>query len=89
MENYTERINLPLSQAMYEEIKARSKRDGLSAVAFIRQCIERELSRPPKIELLENRIEALEKALHAAEHDAPPYTTRGRPHHKAKGTESR
>lgn len=87
METYTERINLPLSPAMYEQIKARSQREGLSAVAFIRQCIERELSRTPKIELLENRIEALEKAMHAAEHDAPPYSTRGRPHHKTKGSD--
>lgn len=89
MENYPERINLPLSLEMYEAVKSRAAKEGLSAVAFIRQCVDRELNTLPKIENLEKRIEVLEHALHAAEEEPAGYRTRGPTIQNKKGHDSR
>lgn len=85
MENYPKRINLPLSVEMDAAIKARAARDGISAVAFIRQCVDRQINALPKIENLENRVAALEHALHAAEEEVDDYSPRGPTVQKKKG----
>lgn len=89
MENYTERINLPLSVEMYEAIKGRAAKEGISAVAFIRQCVDRELKTLPKLQHLENRVAALEHALHAAEEEVDDYSPRGPTAQKKKGHDGR
>lgn len=89
MENYPKRINLPLSVEMEAAIKARAARDGISAVAFIRQCVDRELNAVPKMEILENRIAALEHVLHAAEEEIDDYSPRGPTVQKKKGHDGR
>lgn len=83
-DNYPERLNLPLSLGMLDGVKERAKHEGVSAVAFIRRCIQRELEIPPKIDTLEQRIEALEHIVREADHH-DGYRMRGRPAQKSKG----
>lgn len=83
-ENYPERLNLPLSTEMRGAIVERAAREQISAVAFIRRCIDAELNKQPKIETLEKRIEKLEQTIRAAE-QVTPYETRGDTGQKKRG----
>lgn len=59
-EEHSERINLPLTPSMYAAIKERASREQMSAVAFIRKCIESGIGEPSRLSAIEKRLELLE-----------------------------
>ena len=63
MEEMSERINLPMTPTMYEAVKQRARSEGLSAVGFIRRCIEYGLREQSKLVELEKRLQTVEALL--------------------------
>lgn len=76
-EDHSERINLPLTPSMYAAIKDRAAKDQMSAVGWIRKCIETGLREESRFSAIEARLTALESAgrherASSSEHQSAP-----------------
>lgn len=62
-EELNARINLPLTPSVYAAIKKRAAEERMSAVGFIRKCIDDGLKNVSRLEDLDKRLVMVEEIL--------------------------